>query len=158
MPTPWSPTLPTWVSSFIRWDWRSSIPIRGAICRSGKSSSPWRVGCISAGALACWRRCPYLLVGWLWYLGMLVPVIGFVQFGGQARADRYTYLPQIGLCIALAWGGGGLCRSWPLSPLGVRRRVGVGIGSSDGVCVASDIFLARQRDPLDPCSRLYVAK
>ena len=50
------------------------------------------------------RQDPYLLVGWLWYLGMLVPVIGLVQVGGQARADRYTYLPQIGLGIALAWG------------------------------------------------------
>ena len=58
---------------------------------------------ISLGALVAWRR-PYLLVGWLWYLGMLVPVIGLVQVGSQAMADRYTYLPQIGLYIALAWG------------------------------------------------------
>jgi tetratricopeptide (TPR) repeat protein len=46
---------------------------------------------------------PYLLVGWLWYLIMLVPVIGLVQVGEQARADRYTYLPQIGLYLALTW-------------------------------------------------------
>ncbi len=50
------------------------------------------------------RRAPYLLVGWFWYVGMLVPVIGLVQVGRQAMADRYTYLPQIGLCIAIAWG------------------------------------------------------
>ena len=50
------------------------------------------------------RRRPYLLVGWLWYVGMLVPVIGFVQVGWQGHADRYTYLPQIGLCIAFVWG------------------------------------------------------
>jgi tetratricopeptide (TPR) repeat protein len=49
------------------------------------------------------RRAPCLLTGWLWYLGMLVPVIGLVQVGGQAWADRYTYLPQIGLLIMLAW-------------------------------------------------------
>jgi len=49
-------------------------------------------------------RRPYLIVGWLWYLGSLVPVIGLVQAGMQARADRYMYLPQIGLAIALAWG------------------------------------------------------
>ncbi len=67
---------------------------------------------ISAAALAWRRRFPYLLVGWLWYVGMLVPVIGFLQVGGQARADRYTYLPQIGLYIALAWGVADLCRSW----------------------------------------------
>ncbi len=59
------------------------------------------------------RRCPYLLVGWLWYLGMFVPTIGLVQYGAQDLADRYTYLPQIGLCIALAWGAADLCRSWP---------------------------------------------
>lgn len=59
---------------------------------------------ISAGAWMARRRAPYLLVGWLWYLGILVPVIGLVQVGDQARADRYTYLPQIGLCIAIAWG------------------------------------------------------
>ena len=68
--------------------------------------------CISAGALASWRRWPYLLVGWLWYLGMLVPVIGLVQVGHQAMADRFTYLPQIGLCVALAWAAAEVCRSW----------------------------------------------
>ena len=59
------------------------------------------------------RRCPYLLVGWFWYLGMLLPVIGIVQVGLQARADRYTYLPQIGLCMALAWGVQHVTQSWP---------------------------------------------
>jgi Flp pilus assembly protein TadD len=58
---------------------------------------------ISAAALVYWRKSPYLLVGWLWYLGMLVPVIGLAQVGVHAMADRYTYLPQIGLCMALAW-------------------------------------------------------
>jgi len=64
---------------------------------------------ISAGVMAGRRRHPYLLVGWLWYLGMLVPVIGLVQAGDQARADRYTYLPQIGLYILVAWGAMDLC-------------------------------------------------
>ena len=50
------------------------------------------------------RSRPYLAVGWLWYLGMLVPVIGLIQVGAQARADRYTYLPMVGLTIMLAWG------------------------------------------------------
>jgi tetratricopeptide (TPR) repeat protein len=58
---------------------------------------------VTAGAFVMRRRCPYLLVGWLWYLGMLLPMIGLVQFGAQTMADRFTYLPQIGLCIALAW-------------------------------------------------------
>ena len=59
------------------------------------------------------RRHPYLVVGWLWYLGMLVPVIGVVQLGIQAVADRFMYLPQIGLWIALAWAPADLCSSSP---------------------------------------------
>ncbi len=50
------------------------------------------------------RRRPYLAAGWLWYAGMLVPVIGLVQVGGQAHADRYMYLPSVGLLIAVVWG------------------------------------------------------
>jgi len=50
------------------------------------------------------RRAPYLAVGWLWYIGTLVPVIGLVQVGTQAFADRYTYIPLIGLFIMVAWG------------------------------------------------------
>ena len=49
------------------------------------------------------RQQPYLLVGWLWYLGMLAPMAGFVQAGVIAHADRYTYLPQIGLSLMIAW-------------------------------------------------------
>src|SRR5258708_12036970 len=47
---------------------------------------------------------PYVAVGWLWYLGTLVPVIGLVQVGSQSMADRYTYFPYIGLFIVLVWG------------------------------------------------------
>jgi tetratricopeptide (TPR) repeat protein len=49
------------------------------------------------------RRRPYVLSGWFWYLGTLVPVIGIIQVGGQAMADRYTYLPLIGIYIVIAW-------------------------------------------------------
>jgi protein O-mannosyl-transferase len=58
---------------------------------------------VTAGAILLRRRLPCLTVGWFWYLGMLVPMIGLVQVGSQAKADRYTYLPQIGLALALAW-------------------------------------------------------
>jgi tetratricopeptide (TPR) repeat protein len=57
-------------------------------------------------------RC-YLAVGWLWYLVMLAPVIGLVQVGAQARADRYTYMPTIGIAIMLAWGAADLLTRWP---------------------------------------------
>ena len=61
---------------------------------------------IGITALTIWlrRRAPYGLVGWLWYLGMLVPVIGVIQVGRQAGADRYTYLPLVGIFIAMVWG------------------------------------------------------
>ncbi len=67
---------------------------------------------ISAVALAAWRKRPYLLVGWLWFVGMLVPMIGIMQVGGFAHADRFTYLPTIGLCIALTWAVADLCAGW----------------------------------------------
>src|SRR6185503_17861474 len=52
-----------------------------------------------------WRRSNgWLFTGWLWFLIMLVPVLGLIQIGGQARADRYMYLPMVGLTIVLAWG------------------------------------------------------
>lgn len=59
---------------------------------------------ITAGVLWRLRRQPYLAVGWFWYLGTLVPVIGVVQVGGQSMADRYTYVPGLGLVIMLTWG------------------------------------------------------
>jgi tetratricopeptide (TPR) repeat protein len=55
---------------------------------------------------------PYAVVGWLWYLGTLVPVIGLVQVGIQARADRYMYLPLIGLSILVTWGAFDLANRW----------------------------------------------
>ncbi len=67
---------------------------------------------VSIAAVLGRRRLPYLFVGWFWYVGMLVPVIGVVQVGSQAMADRYTYLPQIGLCIALAWGAAAAAREF----------------------------------------------
>ena len=56
------------------------------------------------------------MTGWLWYLGMLVPVIGLLQVGWQGHADRYTYLPQIGLYIAVTWAVTDLTRSWRFQP------------------------------------------
>jgi tetratricopeptide (TPR) repeat protein len=58
------------------------------------------------------KRYPFLIVGWLWYLGTLLPVIGIIQAGGQAYADRYTYIPLIGLFIMVAWGIPSLLKQW----------------------------------------------
>jgi Flp pilus assembly protein TadD len=69
---------------------------------------------------------PYLIVGWLWFLGTLVPVIGLVQVGGQTMADRYFYIPSIGLFIALVFGLTDVAKSWRVSPLlGAGAALGV---------------------------------
>ena len=59
------------------------------------------------------RRSPFVLIGWLWFVGMMVPVIGLVQVGIQSMADRYTYLPHVGLFIALIWSAAALVERWP---------------------------------------------
>ncbi len=60
------------------------------------------------------RRRPHLTVGWFWYLGTLVPVIGLVQVGAQAMADRYTYVPLVGIILIVAWGARDLAARWPI--------------------------------------------
>ena len=82
----------------------------------------WEValaGTLLAGlsAAAWWQRGrqPWMLMGWLWYLVMLLPVVGLIQVGGQAHADRYTYLPQIGIYVAVTW----LAAEW-----GAKRHAG----------------------------------
>ena len=62
--------------------------------------------------LGYWRKAPYLLVGWLFFIGTLIPTIGLVAVGTQAIADRYTYIPSIGLFAALVWAVGDLSRGW----------------------------------------------
>ncbi len=76
----------------------------------GDQLQVWEIGLaivllalVSAAAIALRHKRPYLLTGWFWYLVMLLPVIGLIQVGSQAHADRYTYLPQIGLYLLLAW-------------------------------------------------------
>ncbi len=85
---------------------------------------------VTLGAICSRRSHPYLLVGWLWFLGTLVPVIGLVQVGSQAMADRYTYLPSVGIFIALCWGG---ADAWErLSRL--RWMLAAGIASALALC------------------------
>jgi tetratricopeptide (TPR) repeat protein len=71
------------------------------------------IALITAGAWLARRSQPWLLVGWLWFGGMLLPVVGLVQVGSQSMADRYTYLPGIGLSIAAAWAGAAILRGRP---------------------------------------------
>ena len=84
------------------------LPVRIA---AGKATAAGLVlVVISLAALQGSRRHPYAAVGWLWFLGTLVPVIGLVQVGGQAMADRYTYFSAIGIFVLIAYGAEARCR------------------------------------------------
>jgi Flp pilus assembly protein TadD len=76
----------------------SHVPILGAVC------SGLMVAVITLMAMRMRNRQPALIAGWLWFLGTLVPVIGLIQVGEQSMADRYTYLPLIGVFVAVVWG------------------------------------------------------
>ena len=86
---------------------------------------------VSAGVLTQWRRRPFLAMGWFWYLGTLLPVIGIVQVGLQAMADRYTYVPLIGLFVMLVWGGWDLAAAWKLPAIVIILTV-----CALGICTA----------------------
>jgi Tfp pilus assembly protein PilF len=104
----------------------------------GTSLPIWQVA--GSGLVLVWitllairaRRRPYLAVGWLWYVLTLVPVIGLVQVGGQAMADRYTYIPLIGLFIIIAWGVPELLALWTTE---ARRRTL--LAASAGIVIAA---------------------
>ena len=85
------------------------------------------VGLLAMTALVIWqaRRRPYLPVGWFWYLGTLVPVIGLLQVGAQAYADRFTYVTTIGLYIILAWAVADLLSGWRFRSLVALPAVAV---------------------------------
>ena len=104
------------------------------------SISPWEVlGAFLLLVLVCAlvvvyrQRCPYLVTGWFWFLFTLVPVIGIVQVGGQAMADRYTYLPLTGLFIACAWGVNDLLRGWRYRTAVLATLAGLIVAASAAV-------------------------
>lgn len=80
---------------------------------------------VVTGAVLCWmRRLPYLFVGWSWYLGTLVPAIGLVQAGlWPATADRFVYVPMIGLFVALVWGTSETAIRWNINRIGLAAAV-----------------------------------
>jgi tetratricopeptide (TPR) repeat protein len=86
-----------------------------------------------------WRSQPYLFTGWLWFLVMLVPVIGLVQVGGQSIADRYTYLPSIGLFILVAWAAAELAQRSRLWQTGMT----LGLAAVLAACLADTRFQLR---------------
>ncbi len=111
---------------------KAFVPVRLAVFypHPGASLPGWQVGVslallagVTAAALRAWHSVPAFAVGWLWFLGMLVPVIGIVQVGSQAMADRYTYLPLIGLALAVAWGAPALVRHLAGDGFATRRAL-----------------------------------
>jgi tetratricopeptide (TPR) repeat protein len=125
--------------SYVRYLGKTSWPVN--LCAMYLHPGHWPAGTVAAAGLFLavvtalvvwrWRTMPWLAVGWLWFLGTLVPVIGLVQVGRQALADRYTYLPSIGLLIAVVWGLDKLTQGW-------RRRENLArafVGASVAACL-----------------------
>jgi protein O-mannosyl-transferase len=95
------------------------------------------LGAVSGLALRIAKRHPFLLVGWIWYLCTLLPVIGLVQVGAQSRADRYTYVPLIGLFIIAGWGIPKL--------LAARRDLEIGLGVTAAIVICALTAVARNQ-------------
>jgi tetratricopeptide (TPR) repeat protein len=132
------------VVSYVTYLWQMIHP-SGLACLYPNPQNPlplWQVAgalglllTLSGAAWAFRRTQPWLVVGWLWYLGMMIPVIGLVQISFYAHADRYTYLPQIGLYVLLTWTAADLCAGW-------RHRRAVLGGCATAILMAL-IFCAR---------------
>ncbi len=125
--------------------WRPSTRIREIRWRRGRSE--YRCQCCSLSRLSCWRYRSkrYLLTGWLWFLGTLVPVIGLVQVGDQAMADRYAYIPLIGIFVMIAWGAADFADS---------RQIGIAARVVPAACVLLALSVATRRQ-LDYWSSNY---
>jgi len=103
------------VHSYAAYIWKAFWPVHLAPFYPGSQLTAGQIG-LSAGFLIGitilvwhWRGSrPYLIIGWLWYLGTMFPMIGLIQVGGQAMADRYTYIPLIGIFVATVWTAGDL--------------------------------------------------
>lgn len=115
----------SYVSYLVQFVWPSGL----AVFYPYPANFPaWKIAACSALLIAisvAVIKRAYLAVGWFWYLGTLVPVIGIVQVGLQAKADRYTYIPMIGISIMLAWGVAELMERWPGSQFALKTVSGV---------------------------------
>jgi tetratricopeptide (TPR) repeat protein len=131
--TPWALRLANAVTSYAAYLGKTLYPAHLAVVYPFPRAIPAsRVAAalallagLTALAAARARRAPYLAVGWLWFLGTLVPVLGLLQVGAQRMADRYTYLPSIGLYLAAVWGVAELAPS-----AGHRPRLRAALGAA----------------------------
>ena len=125
--------LVTYATYILRTIWPANLavfyPYRFSIPLWQAAAAAMLVAGISIAAARRARENPYLFVGWFWYVGTLIPVIGLVQVGAQSSADRYMYVPMAGLGIMLAWGGAELLRG--------HRRAAIVLGACViGACAA----------------------
>jgi Tfp pilus assembly protein PilF len=110
------------LNSYVWYCWKTLVPIDLGVFYSHRFEIPLYEGLLSGALLVAvtvffvrrFRTHPELLVGWLWFVGTLFPVSGISQSGEQARADRFAYVPHIGLFITLVWGAKGLPALHPL--------------------------------------------
>jgi len=109
------------LSSYVSYIIDIFYPAKLAACYPHPAISPaiWQIIicvaillAITALAIYLARRCRFLITGWLWYLGTLIPVIGLIQVGSQAKADRYTYIPAIGIAIIVTWAADRITKKW----------------------------------------------
>jgi protein O-mannosyl-transferase len=112
------------IYAYAMYVWKAFWPVRLAVFypHPGATLAVWQLGLAALFVLSVsvlvWRQRgarPYLVTGWLWFLGTLVPVIGLIQVGEQAMADRYTYIPLIGIFLMAVWGAADLADSRQLS-------------------------------------------
>jgi protein O-mannosyl-transferase len=113
-------------------------PFPAAFSPSAVAGAALLLAGISVAALCLARRRPYLVVGWLWYLVTLLPVIGLIQLAGYSHADRYTYVPLIGVFIALTWGAAEVISHW-------RRLALAGVGAAVAAMTLLCLVRARQQ-------------
>jgi len=112
------------IHSYAAYLWMAVWPVRLEPFYPGNEPSAWQLGVsvvflvvVTVGAWRARMTRPYLLMGWLWYLGTLVPMIGIIQVGGQGMADRYAYLPLIGIFLAAVWGLADIAATAKLKPM-----------------------------------------
>ncbi len=130
--------------SYVIYIWQMVWPVRLAVFypHPGDRLALWEMAlafvfliAITVAAFVVRKKYPYVAVGWLWYLSILAPVIGLIQINLQGHADRYTYLPQIGLYIAITWGIVDLAKSF-------RYRAQI-LGAAAAVVITALMFVAR---------------
>jgi tetratricopeptide (TPR) repeat protein len=118
---PWPVRLTNALIAYCRYLGKCFVPEKLAIFYPffAEQPPPWKtvlaialLAAITATAAVLAKSRPYLLVGWLWFAGTLVPVLGLVQVGGQSMADRYTYVPLVGIFLMVAWGAWDVTSSW----------------------------------------------